>query len=149
MASEIQNRIQENIKAAMKAGRKEELLALRTLMSEIKNLAINERRELEDGDVAQVIAKAIKQRQDSIEQFTKGGRDDLARREQEQIDLYKNYQPRQLDRADLEPIIAGAIEQTGASSKKDMGKVMKEVMARVKGQADGKLVNIMVAEKLP
>jgi uncharacterized protein YqeY len=148
MASQIMTRLQEDIKAAMKAQEKDTLLALRTLMSEIKNLSINERRELEDPDVAAVIAKAIKQRQDSIEQFKMGRRDDLVAREQEQIDLYKKYQPEQLARSDIEKIVGEAIAATGATTKKEIGAVMKEVMPRVKGRADGKLVNQIVSEKL-
>jgi uncharacterized protein YqeY len=148
MASEIINRLQEDIKAAMKAREKETLLALRTLMSEIKNLSINERRELDDADVASVIAKAIKQRQDSIEQFKKGNRDDLVAREQQQVDLYRKYQPQQLERSDIEKIVAEAIAATGVTTKKEMGRVMKEVMPQVKGRADGKLVNQIVSEKL-
>ncbi|MBD3390608.1 MAG: GatB/YqeY domain-containing protein [Chitinivibrionales bacterium] len=143
------NRIQEDIKIAMKAGKKDDLLALRTLLSEIKNLGINERRELSDEDVAAVIAKAIKQRRDSIEQFKNGGRHDLAAKEQEQIDLYTAYRPAQLERAEIEQIVAKAIADTGASSRKQMGMVMQQVMPQVKGRADGALVNRIVSEKLP
>ncbi len=149
MASQIMIRMQEDIKAAMKAGQKESLLAMRTLLSEIKNLSINERRELDDTDVAGVIAKSIKQREESIEHFRKGGREDLVEREQQQIELYKNYLPKQLQRCEIEAIVAEAIAQTGAATKKDMGKVMKAIMPQVKGRADGKLVNQVVSEKLP
>ena len=149
MASELRNTLLADITSAMKAQEKEKLLALRTLNAEIKNLAIEQRKEeLEDSDVASVVAKAIKQREDSIEQFTAAGREDLAAKEQAQIDLYRNYQPRQLDSAEIEQIAAQAIEETQAAGKKDMGKVMKVVMPRVRGKADGKVVNRIVAGKL-
>lgn len=149
MASELRNKLLADIKSAMKAREKEKLLALRTLNAEIKNLAIERRKEeLDDSDVASVVAKAIKQRQDSIEQFKAAGREDLAAKEQAQIDLYKDYQPQQLDTAEIEKIVSTAIEETQAEGKKDMGKVMKVVMPQVRGRADGKVVNQIVAGKL-
>lgn len=148
MASEILQRITNDIKDAMRSKDKEKLLTLRTLHSDIKNEGIKLRREVEDEDVASVIAKGIKQRLDAADQFTNGGRDDLAAREQAQIILLRQYQPKQLGRAEIEELAAKVIAETGASSPKDLGAVMKLLMPLVKGTADGKLVGKIVSTKL-
>ena len=148
MASEILDRLLADIKTAMKARDSERLETLRFLHSEIKNFEVNERKEPTDDDVAAIVGKAIKSRQDAIEQFKAGGRDDLADREQAQIEICKAYQPEQLGEAEIEALVDEVIQQTGAESKRDTGKVMKELMPRVKGKADGKLVSAIVGRKL-
>ncbi|MFW5774798.1 MAG: GatB/YqeY domain-containing protein [Chitinivibrionales bacterium] len=148
MPSAILDTLLQDIKQAMKDREQDKLLALRTLHSEIKNLQINERRELSDADIGAIISKAIKQRNDSVEQFKNAGRDDLAQKEIFQIELYKNYLPKQLEKEDIERLVDEAIAKTGASGKKDMGAVMKELMPQVKGRADGKLVSSIVNQKL-
>lgn len=148
MASTILDTLLSDIKAAMKAQEKEKLLALRTLHSEIKNLELMERKELSDGNVAGVVAKAIKQRAESEEQFRAAGRADLADRERFQIGLFTKYLPAQLSAAEIETIVAAAIAESGAQGKQDIGKVMKLVMPQVKGRADGTLVNETVAARL-
>ena len=148
MASPILDKLLQDIKTAMKARDKESLLALRTLHSEIKNVAINGKREATDDDVVSVLARAIKQRKDAIVQFREGGRDDLVAKEQAQIDLYRTYQPAQLDGAELEALIGKTIADVGAETKSDMGKVMKALMPIVKGKADNKLVSQIVMSKL-
>jgi uncharacterized protein YqeY len=137
-----------DIKAAMKAQEKEKLLALRTLHSEIKNLELIEQKELSDANVAGVVAKAIKQRAESIEQYKAANRTDLVATEQAQMDLYKKYLPAQLTKEEIEGVVAAAIAEAGAQGKQDMGKVMRLVMPQVKGKADGKLVSEIVAVKL-
>lgn len=148
MGSSILECILADIKEAMKSKDNETLVTLRTLHSEIKNIEINTRKKITDEDVASVIAKGIKQRQDAVEQFEKGGRNDLVDKEQKQIVLYTKYQPKQLNRSEIEELVAKIIAETGAETKKDMGTVMKNLMPLVKGKADGKLVSEIVNTKL-
>ncbi len=148
MASAILERLLADIKLAMKARESERLETLRFLHAEIKNFEINERKEPTDDEVAAIVGKAIKSRQDSIEQFQAGGREDLVAREQAQLEICKAYQPEQLGEAEIEALVDEVIEQTGAAGKKDTGKVMKELMPRVKGKADGRMVSAIVGRKL-
>ncbi len=148
MASEILDRLLADIKVAMKARASERLETLRFLHAEIKNFEVNERKKPTDDDVAAIVGKAIKSRQDSIEQFQAGGREDLVAREQAQLEICKAYQPEQLGEAEIEALVDEVIEQTGAAGKKDTGKVMKELMPRVKGKADGRMVSAIVGRKL-
>lgn len=148
MSSPILTAIMADIKEAMKSKDTETLLTLRTLHSEIKNVGIDQRKETTDEDVSSVIAKGIKQRLDAIEQFEKAERKDLVEKEKMQIDIYKKYQPKQLERSEIETLADKAIEETGATLKKDMGKVMKSLMPLVKGKADGRLVSEIVNSKL-
>lgn len=148
MASEILDRLLDDIKVAMKARDMQKLETLRFLRSEIKNLEVNERKEPTDEDVAAIVGKAIKSREDAIEQFKAGGRDDLVAKEQFQIEICRAYQPKQLSEAEIESLVDEVIAATGATGKKDTGRVMKEIMPRVKGKADGKLVSAVVGRKL-
>ena len=148
MASAILERLLADIKLAMKARESERLETLRFLHAEIKNFEVNERKEPTDDEVAAIVGKAIKSRQDSIEQFQAGGREDLVAREQAQLKICKAYQPEQLGEAEIEALVDEVIEQTGAAGKKDTGKVMKELMPRVKGKADGRMVSAIVGRKL-
>jgi hypothetical protein len=148
MPATILDTLLADIKAAMKAQEKEKLLALRTLHSEIKNLELIDRKDLNDANVAGVVAKAIKQRAESIEQYKAATRPDLVATEQFQMELFKKYLPAQLSKVEIEDIVAKAIAEASAQGKQDMGKVMKLVMPQVKGKADGKLVNEIVAAKL-
>lgn len=148
MASAILERLLADIKLAMKARESERLETLRFLHAEIKNFEVNERKEPTDDEVAAIVGKAIKSRQDSIEQFQAGGREDLVAREQAQLKICKAYQREQLGEAEIEALVDEVIEQTGAAGKKDTGKVMKELMPRVKGKADGRMVSAIVGRKL-
>jgi uncharacterized protein len=148
MPSAILDTLLADIKAAMKAKEKDKLLALRTLHSEIKNLELIDQKVLDDANIAAIVAKAIKQRAESIDQYTKAGRTDLVAVEKMQMDLFKKYLPEQLSKEEIEKIVTVAIAESGAAGKQDMGKVMKLVMPQVKGKADGKLVNEIVAAKL-
>ena len=122
--------------------------AMRTLIAQIKDATINAGKDVTDGEVATVVSKAIKQRQDSVEQFRAGGREDLATKEQAEIDLFRKYMPKQLDEAEIEALATKAIAESGATGKADLGKVMKVLMPQVKGKADGKLVNAVVGRLL-
>lgn len=144
MGSKLLDDLLADIKTAMKSRENDKLVALRSLHAQIKDATVNVGREATDADVATVVAKAIKQRQDSIEQFRTGGREDLAAKEEQEIVIYKKYQPAQLSQAEIEELVKKAIADTGAAGKKDMGKVMQALMPQVKGRADGKLVNQVV-----
>ena len=149
MASEFMDQLMADIKTAMKAQASETLVALRTLHAAIKDQTVNAGVEVTDEVVAAVVAKAIKQRTDAIEQFAAAGRQDLVDKEQKQVGLYRKYQARQLDRAEIEALVRQCIAESGAASKKEMGKVMQLLMPKVKGCADGKLVNQVVLALLP
>ena len=146
---QLTEKIRADLTEAMKAQQKERLSAIRMLQSAIKNEQINVGHELSDEEAMAVIRKAVKQRQDSIEQYTKGNRPELAAKEQGEIDVLKTYLPPELSEAELESGVREIIASTGAQSKKDMGKVMKEATARYKGRADGKKIQEIVSRLLP
>lgn len=148
MASALLYQLLDDIKSAMKGREKDKLSALRYLHAEIKNVEINERREPTDDDVLNVIGRLVKQRQEAIEQFQKGGRDDLVAQERFQLDVYRTYQPAQLSETEIAELVEQVISATGASGKKDIGNVMKAIMPQVKGRAEGKVVNAIVSQKL-
>jgi uncharacterized protein YqeY len=136
------------VKDAMKKKEKLRLGVLRMLMSEMKNRQIENQRELEEVDILQVITRMVKQRQDSAEQFANGGREELAAKEKSEIEVLQGYLPQALSESELETMVKEAIAETQATSKKDMGKIMKVVMPKIAGRADGKAVNQMVARLL-
>ena len=123
--------------------------ALRMLKAALMNREVERGRALDDTEAAQVVASLVKQRKESIEQFTKGGRQDLVDKETAEIRVLETYLPPAADRADIDRAIAEAIAETGAASLKDMGRVMKAAMAKLAGQnVDGKAVNELVRRKL-
>jgi uncharacterized protein YqeY len=121
---------------------------LRFLLSEVKNVGINEKRELDDDVVKGVLARLAKQRREGIEQFRGAGRDDLAAAEEAQLAILEAYLPRQLSDAELEAALRAIIQEVGAASKKDMGKVMKAAMERLAGAADGKRISAVTGRLL-
>jgi uncharacterized protein YqeY len=140
--------IQAAVKEAMKNKEKLRLGVLRMLMSELKNRRIELQRELEEADILQVITRMVKQRHDSAEQFARGGREELAAKEKGEIEVLESYLPEGLSEAELEELVKQAIAETGARSKKDMGRVMQAVMPKIAGRADGKKVNQLVSRLL-
>lgn len=140
--------IHKDIAVAMKAGEKERLSTVRMLMSAIKYKEVDAHRELTDEETIAVISTLVKQRQDSIEQFTKGNRLDLVEKETKELEVLRTYLPPQLSEAEVRDIIKKAVAETGATGQKDMGKLMKVIMPQVKGKADGKMVNDIVKEAL-
>jgi len=123
--------------------------ALRMLKAGLMNREVERGRALDEGESLQVVASLVKQRKDSIEQFTKGGRKDLADKEAAEIQVLEAYLPPAADAAVVESAVLDAIKETGATSPKDMGRVMKAAMARLAGQSvDGKTVNELVRQKL-
>ena len=125
------------------------LSALRMLKAALMNRAVEKGRELDDGEARQVVASLVKQRRDSIEQFAKGGRQDLVAKETAEIDVLQSYLPPAADPAAVERAVDEAIAESGAASARDMGRVMKAVMAKLAGQnVDGKAINELVRRKL-
>ena len=124
------------MKAAMKGGEKERLAVIRLIMSAMKQVEVDERIELDDSRVLTILDKMVKQRRESISQFQTGGREDLANKEQAEIDIISDFLPQALSDEEIESIINDAISQTSAASMKDMGKVMGIVKPQITGRAD-------------
>lgn len=134
---------------AMRSQDQIRLVALRMLKAALVNREIDRGRALDDGEARQVVGSLVKQRKDSIEQFMKGGRQDLADKEAAEIRVLEAYLPPSADPAAVERAVVEAISETGATSPKDMGRVMKAAMAKLAGQSvDGKAVNELVRQKL-
>lgn len=144
MSSKLLNGLLADIKEAMRSRENDKLTALRTLHAQIKDATTNAGKEVSDDEVAVIVAKAIKQRFDAAEQYKQGARQDLVDKELMEAELFKKYQPQQLSQTEIEELVRKAIAETGASGKKEMGKVMAVLMPQVKGRADGKLVNQVV-----
>ncbi len=145
----LSDQIRADLTESMKARNAERTSVLRMLQSSIKNEQIEVKHELSDEEAMTLILRAIKQRQDSIEQYTKGNRDDLAAKEQSELEILKTYLPAGVSDEELDAGIREIVAATGAQSKKDMGKVMKEATARFKGRADGKKIQELVSRLLP
>ena len=143
------DRISSDIAAAMRAKNQAALAPLRMAKAALMNREVEKGRPLDDAESQQVIASLIKQRRDSIEQFTKGGRMDLASREEAEIVELESYLPPAVAVADLEREVEAAVAETGAATPKDMGRVMKAVMARLAGRTvDGRVVSDLVRKRL-
>ena len=146
----LKEKLTADMKEAMKAREegRQRLGVIRLVRGAIRQQEIDGRRELDDEAVLSVISKEVKQRRDAIEEFQKGGRDDLVRQNEAEIAILMEYLPQQMTEDEVRSAVQEAIAATGASTPKDMGKVMKELMPKVKGRADGKLVNQIVRERL-
>ncbi len=144
----LKARIQEDMKSALRAGAKDQLANIRMLMAAIKQREVDERIELDDAQVLSVIDKMVKQRRESIAQFEAGGRGDLVARETAEMQQLSAYLPAQLSAAELDAMIAEVIAATGASSIKDMGKVMAAIKARAAGRADMGAVGARIKARL-
>jgi uncharacterized protein len=142
------DRLNDDMKTAMKARELLKIQVLRMILSDCKYARVEKRRDLEDGDVIQVIRKGIKSREDSVAQFRDAGRLDLAEKEQQEADILKVYLPAGLSDAELDAAVDQAIRDSGATSIKDMGRVMKAVLAAHGGRADGKEVQKRVQARL-
>jgi len=145
---DLKTTIQNDMKTAMKAGEPLKTGCLRMLIAEIKKREIDKKAPLDVGEIQKTVSTLIKQRNDSIDAFLKGGRQDLADKEKLEIDVLKIYLPIQLSEAEVEAIVVAAIQETGAKVPQDVGKVMKAVLAKAEGRADGKMVNELVRKKL-
>lgn len=132
----IKDQLKEDMKAAMKAGEKSKLAVIRMVSAAIKQIEVDERKELNDAETLAVIDKMVKQRRESIKQFREGNREDLATVEEAEIEVLKNWLPEPLTDDEIASLITKAIEQTGAEGMKDMGKVMGVLKPQLQGRAD-------------
>jgi uncharacterized protein YqeY len=144
----LRDQIDVDIKSAMKSGAKDKVSALRMLTAALKNKQIEKRAPLVDGEIVDTVRSLIKQRKDSIEQFAKGGRQDLVDKETAEVAVLEVYLPQQMAREEIEKIVREVIAQTGAQGAKDMGKVMKALVPLLAGRADNKLVSELVKSSL-
>ncbi len=142
------SKLNDDMKTAMKAKEKETLQVIRMLKASLQNEQIKVGRDLTDDEELTVLAREMKQRRDSLSEFEKAGREDLAEKAKGEITIVEKYLPAQLTEDEIRQIVAAAIEKTGAASPKEFGKVMGVVMPQVKGKADGNQVNAIVKELL-
>ncbi|MEK3723748.1 MULTISPECIES: GatB/YqeY domain-containing protein [Paenibacillus] len=144
----LSEKLNEDMKLAMKSQAKFKLSVIRMVRASIKNIEIDQRKPLDDQEVLEVLSREIKQRRDSLQEFEKAGRDDLAETVKAEIEILIEYLPQQLTEEEVKSIVQQTIQEVGASSKADMGKVMGALMPKVKGRADGKIVNQAVQQLL-
>ena len=142
----LKEKLMEDLKTSMKSKNKVKKDTVILVRAAIKQREVDERIELSDAEIVDIIAKQVKQKKDSITDFEKGNRQDLIDQTNEEIKILLEYLPPQLSDEDLDSIVKEAIEKTGAQTKKDMGKLMAFIMPKVKGKADGKHVNEIVAK---
>jgi len=144
----LEQRLTDDMKAAMKAGEKETLGVVRRVLSALRNARIEKKADLDEQDEIRVVRSIAKQHKESIEQFRAAGREDLAVKEESELAILAAYLPPEMDEAQLDALVDAAIAETGATSMKDMGSVIKVVMAGAKGQAEGGVVSAKVKERL-
>ena len=146
--SELKQRITDDMKSAMKAKDKQALKAVRMILEAIKQKEIDERIELDDTQAMAVIQKMVKQRKDSISQFSDAGRSDLVEIEEAELEIINNYMPEQLSDEEVASVVDKAINDSGANSMKDMGKLMGMLKSQLQGKADMSLVSQLIKSKL-
>lgn len=144
----IKDKILEDMKSAMRSQEKERLAAIRLILAALKQREVDERITLSDEQILATLNKMIKQRRDSITQFEAGNRVDLADKEKEEVKIIQSYLPAQMSEAEIEQAVASAIQESGAASAKDMGKVMGLLKGKLQGKADMTIVSAKVKEKL-
>lgn len=142
--STLKEELLEDMKIAMKEKDKDRLSVIRMVRAAIKNVEIDKRKELNDEEVIEVLAREVKMRRDAIIEYDKVGRQDVVQKLEEEIEILHKYLPRQLTREELVAIVDEVFTQVNPASPKDMGKVMSAIMPKIKGRADGKLVNELV-----
>jgi len=144
----LEERLVDEMKQAMKANDKARLSTIRMIRTAVKNKEIDLRNKLDDDEILRVIQGMVRKSEESVEQFKAGGRMDLVEKETKEIEILRSYLPQALSKEDVIRIIDESIQETQASSLKDLGKVMKSVMPKLTGKADGKLINQLVKERL-
>ncbi len=144
----LRERLTEEMKVAMKQRDDLRLSTIRLVRSAVKNREIDQKRELDDQGIAEVIASLAKQRRESIRLFLEAGRNELAEKEEKELAVLLGFLPQQLTREEVVTLVLEAIAESGAQGARDMGRVMKVLMPRIAGRADGKMVNDVVREKL-
>ena len=144
----LEDRLVEEMKEAMKSNNKVRLSTIRMIRSAVKNKEIEVRSKLDDESIIKVIQGMVRKGEDSVAQFQAGGRVDLVEKEKQEIEILKSYLPQAMSQEEIQKIIDQSIEETQASSLKDLGKVMKSIMPKLGGKVDGKLINQLVKERL-
>lgn len=144
----LKERITQDLKDAMKSKDQVRVRTLRMILTTIRNIEVEKMKEATDEDVIDALQKEAKKRREAIEQYEKAGRNDLADEERKELSVIEKYLPEQMSEEEIKGLAKEIIEQLGASTVKDLGKIMKEIMPKVKGRADGKLVNRIVRELL-
>jgi uncharacterized protein YqeY len=144
----LEERLVEEMKHAMKSNDKLRLSTIRMIRSAVKNKEIEQRSQLTDESITKVIQGLVRKGEESVEQFRVGGRMDLVEKEEKEIEILKSFLPQPISREEILRTIDQSIEETQASSLKDLGKVMKSVIPKLGGKADGKLINQLVKERL-
>ena len=144
----LENRLVEEMKQAMKSSDKLRLSTIRMIRTAVKNKEIEQRKPLDDEGIIRVIQGMVRKSEESVEQFKAGGRMDLVEKETKEIETMKSYLPQPLSREEVLKVIDQTIEETKATSLKDLGKVMKSLMPKLGGKVDGALVNQWVKERL-
>ncbi len=145
----LSERLSEDMKQAMKSQDKFRLSVIRMMRSSVKNVEIDQKKTLNDSEVLDILNRELKQRKDALQEFEKAGREDLAEKMKAEIAVIVEYLPQQLTQEEIREIVEQTIRETGAASKADMGKVMSALMPKVKGRADGRMVNQTVQQLLP
>ena len=148
MGAELKQKLTDDLRQAMKDGDTVRRSTLRLVMAAVGNAEIAKRSDLEDGDIFGIIAKEVKQRQESIESFKQGNRQDLVAQEEAELSILNEYLPRQLSREEIKSEAQRIIEEVGAQGPGDKGKVMPKIIAQLKGKADGREINEVVTELL-
>ena len=144
----VLDEIKEQLKVSMKKGDKKNVLAIRNILEKIKNVQVDSKEELKENQIIKIIAKHAKQLRESIVQFKNGNRLDLAEKEQEELKIAEQFLPAQLSENEIKDIVINVIKDLNATQMSDMGKVMKAVIDKTKGNADGKLISNLVRESL-
>ena len=144
----LSERLNDDMKQAMKSKDKFRLTVIRMIRASVKNLEIDLKRSLDDNEVLDILSREVKQRKDSLQEFKNAGRDDLVTDLAAEIEIISQYLPEQLTEEEIQEIVRQTIQELGASSKADMGKVMSALLPKTKGRADGKLVNQFVQQFL-
>jgi uncharacterized protein YqeY len=144
----LEERLVEEMKQAMKSNEKLRLSTIRMIRTSVKNKEIEIRKKLEDEEILRVIQGMLRRSEESVEQFRAGGRMDLVEKETQEMEILKSFLPQSLSQEEILKVIDETIQDSQASSLKDLGKVMKSVMSKLAGKADGKLINQLVKERL-
>ncbi len=144
----LKERLQEDLKSSMKNKETVKKSVITLIRASIKQFEVDNRVELDDDGIIDVISKQLKQRNDALEEFKKANRDDLVSETEAEIKVLKEYLPQQLSEEELNEIVISTISEVGATSMKDMKKIMTSIMPKVKGRADGKLINELVKKNL-
>jgi hypothetical protein len=144
----LSEKIADDFKVALKTGDKDKVSVLRLIKSTMKNKEIEKKTALTDEEIQAILRSFVKRGKESIEQFSKAGRSDLVEKEKKELSLIQDYLPRQLSEDEVKKVVSDIMNEQGLSGPKDLGKAMKAAMARLRGQADGKLLNNIVKEML-